>query len=47
MQIWKNFRIWGTDIMKIKPFHKGKIYDSQEEASKALSESYASWAKRI
>lgn len=36
----EEFPYMGTDIMKIKPFHKGKIYDSQEEASKALSESY-------
>mgnify|MGYP000382302099 FL=1 len=35
----------GMEIMKIKPFHEGKIYGSQEEASKALEESYANWAK--
>lgn len=41
----EEFPYMGTDIMKIKPFHKGKIYGSQEEASKALRESYASWAR--
>lgn len=41
----EEFPYMGTEIMKIKPFHKGKIYGSQEEASKALEESYASWAR--
>lgn len=27
----EEFPYMGTDIMKIKPFHKGKIYDSQED----------------
>lgn len=41
----EEFPHMGMEIMKIKPFHSGKIYGSQEEASEALEESYSSWAR--